>query len=153
MLLFFALILGHVNDILFGSSIIAIRSLIIGTSCLKAFKLFTTTLPRASNNIHDMSYGNLRGSHPPTATRFPQKIAGLRGLLRDNDGLHNPLIRPAISWGVGIGVGSLKFPLHVCREACHLEWPSTTKNKDMDFLKTRKSSVEILSKTFPSGFH
>ena len=34
-----------------------------------------------------------------------------RGLLRDNDGLHNPLIRPAISWGGWHWGGALRFPV------------------------------------------
>ena len=45
----------------------------------------------------------------------PQKIrpydSYVRGLLRYNDGFHNPLIRPAISRGPGgiVGVGYLDF--------------------------------------------
>ena len=35
----------------------------------------------------------------------------LRALLRETNGFHNPLIRPAISWGKrGIGGSPLRFP-------------------------------------------
>ena len=40
--------------------------------------------------------------------RFPQEITGLRRLLRDNDGIHNPLIRPNfLGGGIGGGPGPL----------------------------------------------
>ena len=36
----------------------------------------------------------------------------LRGLLRNNDGLHNPLTRPAISWGFTVALGGWGFDFH-----------------------------------------
>ncbi len=45
--------------------------------------------------------------------RFPPEIADLiRGLLSDNDGLHNPLIRPVISWGEKTHWGEVPLDSH-----------------------------------------
>ena len=52
--------------------------------------------------------------------------SSIMGLSRDNDGLHNPLIRPyCISLGgVGIGGGPLRFPLRSMGLVmkCRLSW-------------------------------
>ena len=57
------------------------------------------------------SMGKFTGQNPPPNASPYKKIAGLiGGLLRENDGLHNPLIRPTISWEpqsqpLGVGQG------------------------------------------------
>ena len=56
---------------------------------------------------HLESHANLKVA--PMPPLFPQKIGPYdRGLLRDNDGLHNPSIRPAISWE-GWHLGGVKL--------------------------------------------
>ena len=46
--------------------------------------------------------GNLRTPTPQMPSYFEERASLMRRFLRDNDGLHNPLIRRCISWGRGV---------------------------------------------------
>lgn len=44
-----------------------------------------------------------KGPTPPMPSYFEEIASLMRRFLRDDDGLHNPLIRRCISWGRGVG--------------------------------------------------